>query len=93
MADFMANYGWFGWIIVGGLAGLIAKAIMPGRDGGGVIMTIVLGIAGAVLAGFLGRALHWYGPEDAGAGFIAAIVGALIILFVYRLVAGGNRRI
>lgn len=93
MADFMANYGWFGWIIVGGLAGLIAKAIMPGRDGGGVIMTIVLGIAGAVLAGFLGRMLHWYGPEDTGAGFIAAIVGALIILFIYRLVAGGGRRI
>lgn len=91
MADFMANYGWFGWIIVGGLAGLIAKMIMPGRDPGGFILTIILGIAGAVLAGFLGRMIGWYKPDDAGAGFIAAIVGALIILFIYRLVAGGRR--
>ena len=91
MADMMANYGWLGWIIIGGLAGLVAKAIMPGRDPGGFIVTILLGIAGAVLAGFIGRAIGWYGPEDAGAGFIAAIVGALIILAVYRLIAGGRR--
>lgn len=88
MADFMANYGWFGWIIIGGLAGLVAKMIMPGRDPGGCLLTIVLGIAGAVLAGFLGRAIGWYGPEDSGAGFLAAIVGALIILGIYRMVAG-----
>ena len=88
MADMMANYGWLGWIIIGGLAGLIAKAIMPGRDPGGFIVTILLGIAGAVVAGFLGRMLGWYGPDDSGAGFIAAIVGALIILVLYRLVAG-----
>ena len=91
MADMMANYGWLGWILIGGLAGLIAKAIMPGRDPGGFIVTILLGIAGAVLAGFIGRAIGWYGPEDAGAGFIAAIIGALIILGVYRLIAGGRR--
>ncbi len=91
MADFMANYGWFGWIIIGGLAGLIAKMIMPGRDPGGLIITILLGIAGAVLAGFLGRMVGWYGPEDTGAGFIAAIVGALILLALYRLIAGGRR--
>jgi uncharacterized membrane protein YeaQ/YmgE (transglycosylase-associated protein family) len=91
MADFMANYGWFGWIIIGGLAGLIAKAIMPGRDPGGFIITILLGIAGAVLAGFLGRMIGWYREDNAGAGFIAAIIGALIILFIYRLVAGGRR--
>ena len=90
MADFMANYGWFGWIIIGGLAGLIAKAIMPGRDPGGVIVTILLGIAGAVLAGFLGRMIGWYREDNAGAGFIAAIIGALIILGIYRLVAGGR---
>lgn len=88
MADMMANYGWLGWIIIGGLAGLLAKAIMPGRDPGGIIITILLGIAGAVIAGFIGRAVGWYRPDDAGAGFIAAIIGALIILFVYRLFAG-----
>jgi uncharacterized membrane protein YeaQ/YmgE (transglycosylase-associated protein family) len=93
MADMMANYGWLGWIIIGGLAGLIAKAIMPGRDPGGFIVTILLGIAGAVLAGFIGRMLGWYGPDDAGAGFIAAIVGALLILFVYRLIAGRSRAV
>lgn len=92
MADFMSNYGWFGWIIIGGLAGLIAKLIMPGKDPGGIIVTILLGIAGALLAGFLGRMIGWYGPEDQGAGFIAAIVGALILLALYRLVAGGRRR-
>ena len=91
MSDFMANYGFVGWIIVGGLAGVIAKAIMPGRDPGGCIVTILLGVAGAVVAGFLGRMIGWYRPEDTGAGFIAAIIGALIILFVYRLVAGRGR--
>ena len=89
----MANYGWLGWILIGGLAGVIAKAIMPGRDPGGFIVTILLGIAGAVLAGFIGRAIGWYGPEDAGAGFIAAIIGALILLFIYRLVAGRGRSV
>jgi uncharacterized membrane protein YeaQ/YmgE (transglycosylase-associated protein family) len=66
---------------------------MPGRDLGGFIVTILLGIAGAVLAGFIGRMLGWYGPDDAGAGFIAAIVGALLILFVYRLIAGRSRAV
>jgi uncharacterized membrane protein YeaQ/YmgE (transglycosylase-associated protein family) len=86
--ELLANYGWISWIVIGGLAGLIAKAIMPGRDPGGCIVTILLGIAGAVVAGFLGRTLGWYREGDTGAGFIAAIIGAIIILFVYRLVAG-----
>jgi uncharacterized membrane protein YeaQ/YmgE (transglycosylase-associated protein family) len=86
--DMLANYGWLSWIVIGGLAGLIAKAIMPGRDPGGCIVTILLGIAGAVVAGFLGRMLGWYREGDTGAGFIAAIIGAIIILFIYRLVAG-----
>ena len=86
--DLLADHGWIWWIVIGGLAGLIAKAIMPGRDPGGCIVTIVLGIAGAVVAGFLGRMLGWYSEGDQGASFIAAIVGALIILFVYRLIAG-----
>ncbi len=89
--DLLANYSWLWWIIIGGLAGLIAKAIMPGRDPGGCIVTILLGIAGAVVAGFLGRMIGWYDEGDRGAGFIAAIIGAIIILFVYRLVA--SRRV
>ena len=88
MSEFMANYGWFGWIIVGGLAGMVAKMIMPGRQPGGCLLTILLGIAGAVVAGFLGRQIGWYGPEDTGAGFLAAIVGSLIILAIYQLFAG-----
>jgi len=81
--DIFASYGWLGWIIIGGIAGVIAKFLMPGKDGGGIIMTILLGIAGAVLMGFLGSLTGWYSPGD-GPGFIAAIVGALIILFAYR---------
>ena len=88
--NLMSDYGIFGWIIIGALAGIIAKAIMPGRDPGGCIVTILLGIAGALLAGFLGNTLGWY-KQGEGAGFIAAIVGAIIILFVYRLVAGRRR--
>jgi uncharacterized membrane protein YeaQ/YmgE (transglycosylase-associated protein family) len=88
----LGAHGILGWIIIGGLAGLIAKALMPGRDPGGCIITIILGIAGAVLAGYLGQALHIYRPGES-VGFIAAIVGAFIILFIYRLIAGRRRRL
>ena len=71
----------------GFLAGAIAKAITPGRDPSGCLITIMLGIAGALVAGFLGQKLGWYRPGE-GAGFIAAIVGSVLILIVYRLVAG-----
>jgi uncharacterized membrane protein YeaQ/YmgE (transglycosylase-associated protein family) len=81
----MQHYGIIGWIVIGGLAGLIAKALMPGRDPGGCIITILLGIAGALLAGWLGQAIGWYHSGE-GAGFIAAIVGAVIILGIYRLI-------
>ena len=87
----LSDYGMIGWLVIGLLAGGIAKLLMPGRDPGGCIITILLGIAGAMLAGFIGRALGWYGPEDQGAGFLAAIIGAFVILFVYRLVAGRRR--
>jgi uncharacterized membrane protein YeaQ/YmgE (transglycosylase-associated protein family) len=87
MDQFMADYGILGWIIIGGLAGLVAKLIMPGKDPGGIIVTILLGVAGAVLAGFLGQQLGWYDAGE-GAGFIAAVVGALILLIIYRMVAG-----
>jgi uncharacterized membrane protein YeaQ/YmgE (transglycosylase-associated protein family) len=92
--EFFAQHGWLGWIIVGGIAGAIAKLIMPGKDPGGIIVTIILGIVGAVLAGFLGQMLGIYGEgnsQRAGPGFIAAIVGALIVLAIYRMVAGGRR--
>src|SRR4051794_17285417 len=81
------SYSWLGWIVIGLLAGAIAKLLTPGRDPGGCLITIVIGIAGAVLAGFLGQQLHWYRPGE-GAGFLAAIVGAVLILLVYRMIAG-----
>lgn len=85
--NLLADYGWLSWIIIGALAGAIAKFIMPGRDPSGCLITIALGIGGAALAGFLGNQLGWYEPGE-GAGFLAAIVGAIIILFIYRLIAG-----
>lgn len=86
LGQYLADYGWLTWIVIGLIAGLIAKAITPGRDPGGCIVTILIGIAGALLAGFLGQQLGWYGRGE-GAGFLAAIVGAVILLFVYRLFA------
>ena len=75
--------GVLGWIVFGLIVGALAKLLMPGRDPGGIFITIGLGIAGALVAGFLGRALGWYRPEEA-AGFIMATLGAIVILFVYR---------
>lgn len=86
MSEYMADYGWFGWILIGLIAGLIAKMIMPGRDPSGCIVTVLLGIGGAVVAGFLGQQLGWYETGE-GAGFLAAIVGAMILLGIYRLFA------
>ena len=74
-------------LIIGLIVGAIAKLIMPGKDPGGIIVTILLGIAGAFLAGFLGRSLGWYGEGDA-AGFIASVIGAIILLIIYRLFRG-----
>ena len=86
----MESYGILGWIVIGGLAGAVAKLLMPGRDPGGCIITILLGIAGALLAGFLGRSVGWYNDGE-GAGFLAAIVGAFVILLIYRLVLARRR--
>jgi uncharacterized membrane protein YeaQ/YmgE (transglycosylase-associated protein family) len=74
-------------IIIGLLAGIVAKLLMPGRDPGGFIITTVLGIIGAVVATYLGQALGWY-RADEGAGFIGAVVGAIIVLVIYRFVVG-----
>jgi uncharacterized membrane protein YeaQ/YmgE (transglycosylase-associated protein family) len=67
--------------------GVIAKLLMPGRDPGGFIVTILLGIAGALLAGFMGRALGWY-REGQGAGYLMSILGAIILLAIYRAAIG-----
>ena len=88
--NLLADYGFLAWIVIGALAGRLAKLIMPGRDPGGCIVTILLGVAGAALAGFLGTSLGWY-RQGEGAGFIAAVIGAIIILFIYRLVARRRR--
>ncbi len=74
-------------LLIGLVVGAIAKLIMPGKDPGGIIITILLGIAGAFLAGFLGRAMHWYAAGDP-AGFIASVIGAIILLIIYRLIKG-----
>lgn len=87
MSQYLADHGWLMWIVIGLVAGAIARAITPGRDPSGCLITIALGIGGALLAGFLGQKLGWYRPGE-GAGFIAAIVGSVLILIVYRLVAG-----
>ena len=81
--------GIIGWIIFGLIVGAVAKLLMPGRDPGGWIVTILLGIAGALVGGFLCRAVGWYGPNDA-AGFLMALVGALVLLGLYRLTLRGR---
>jgi uncharacterized membrane protein YeaQ/YmgE (transglycosylase-associated protein family) len=88
-----------GWIVFGALAGLIAKALMPGKDPGGCIVTILIGIAGAFIGGYIGRALLGYGADTHGdtrdltqPGFlmslVLAVVGAVILLAIYRLIKG-----
>ena len=72
-----------GWIIFGLVVGALAKLLMPGKDPGGIIVTMLLGIAGAVVSGFVGRLLGWYGPGEP-AGFIMALLGAVLLLFIYR---------
>ena len=81
----LESNGWIVWIIIGGLAGAIAKLLMPGKDPGGCIVTVLLGIAGALLAGFIGQSLGFASAAN-GAGFIGAIIGAFVILFIYRLI-------
>ena len=75
----------FIWMcIIGLVAGALAKLIMPGKDPGGMIVTMLLGIAGSLVAGFLGRALGWY-EAGQGAGLIMSVVGAILLLVIYRL--------
>jgi uncharacterized membrane protein YeaQ/YmgE (transglycosylase-associated protein family) len=77
-------------ILIGFVVGIVAKFLMPGRDGGGFILTTILGIIGAVAATFLGQALGIYAAGQS-AGFIGAVIGAMLVLFIYGLVRGRKR--
>jgi uncharacterized membrane protein YeaQ/YmgE (transglycosylase-associated protein family) len=79
-----------GWILFGFVVGLIARAVMPGRDPLGLIGTTVLGIVGALIAGWVGQALGVYAPND-GAGFVAATLGAIVVLAIYYGITGRRR--
>jgi uncharacterized membrane protein YeaQ/YmgE (transglycosylase-associated protein family) len=76
-----------GWILFGLVVGIVGKLLMPGRDPGGFIITILLGIAGALLGGFVGQSLGFY-REGEPAGFLMAVVGSIILLLIYRMFVG-----
>jgi uncharacterized membrane protein YeaQ/YmgE (transglycosylase-associated protein family) len=80
-------------LIVGLVVGAIAKLLMPGKDPGGIFVTALIGIGGAMLAAFIGRSLGVYRAGDVGPGVIASILGAMLLLLIYRLVTGRRRRI
>jgi uncharacterized membrane protein YeaQ/YmgE (transglycosylase-associated protein family) len=88
-----------GMLIVGLIVGALAKLLMPGKDPGGIIVTMLLGIAGSFVAGFLGRAIGMYRDPGSGPGIIASIIGAMVLLAIYRVVVGrrhpttGERRV
>lgn len=79
-------------LLVGLIAGALAKLVMPGKDPGGIVLTMLLGIAGALIAGFLGRAFGWYSAPDEAPGIIASAIGAFVILAIYRMVSGRRAR-
>ncbi len=76
-----------GWILFGLVVGIVAKLLMPGRDPGGFVITAILGIVGALVGGFVGRSIGWYGEGDA-VGFVMAVVGSIIVLALYRVSLG-----
>jgi uncharacterized membrane protein YeaQ/YmgE (transglycosylase-associated protein family) len=79
--------GILGWIVFGLIVGAIAKLLMPGRDPGGIIVTMLLGIVGAVLGGFVGQSMGLYGPGES-AGMLMSILGAIVVLMLYRMLVG-----
>jgi uncharacterized membrane protein YeaQ/YmgE (transglycosylase-associated protein family) len=79
--------GILGWILFGLIVGALAKLVMPGRDPGGIIVTMLLGIAGALIGGFVGKAMGFYGTNET-AGFFMSFLGAVILLVIYRLMIG-----
>jgi uncharacterized membrane protein YeaQ/YmgE (transglycosylase-associated protein family) len=80
-------------LIIGLVVGALAKLFMPGKDPGGIVVTMLLGIAGSLVAGFLGRAFGWYRTPGSGPGIIVSIIGAMILLFIYRMVIGRRRTV
>jgi uncharacterized membrane protein YeaQ/YmgE (transglycosylase-associated protein family) len=78
------------WIIFGLVVGAVAKLLMPGRDPAGFVVTMLIGIAGALLGGWIGRAIGLYNPGES-AGFIMAVIGAVVLLAIYRVTLGGRR--
>ena len=76
-----------GWLIFGLVVGIVAKFLMPGRDPGGFVVTALIGIVGALLGGYIGRAVGWYREGDP-VGFIMAVIGAIILLALYRMIIG-----
>jgi uncharacterized membrane protein YeaQ/YmgE (transglycosylase-associated protein family) len=82
-------FGVIGWIFFGLFVGIVAKLLMPGKDPGGFFITIIIGIAGAMVGGFLGRTLGLYEPGQP-AGFFMAVIGSLVLLFLYHLATRGR---
>jgi uncharacterized membrane protein YeaQ/YmgE (transglycosylase-associated protein family) len=80
--------GFLWTLIIGIVVGAIAKLLMPGKDPGGILVTMLIGIAGAFLAGFLGRSLGWYDNPGEGPGIIASVIGAMLLLLLYLLFTG-----
>ena len=85
-------FGILGWIVFGLIVGAIAKLLMPGKDPGGIIVTMLIGIVGAVLGGYAGRALGLYGPNDS-VGIFMSIIGAVVLLLAYRMMVGRSRTV
>ena len=83
-------FGVLGWMLFGLIVGALAKLVMPGRDPGGIIVTMLIGIVGALIGGWLGRAVGWYGPND-GAGNLVSILGAILLLWIYRMVVARRK--
>ncbi|HXU60818.1 MAG TPA: GlsB/YeaQ/YmgE family stress response membrane protein [Polyangia bacterium] len=80
-------------LIIGLVVGALAKLIMPGRDPGGIIVTMLLGVAGSLVASFLGHALGWYRNPGSGPGIVASVIGALVLLGIYRMAIGRRRSV
>ena len=81
-----------GWILFGLIVGIVAKFLMPGRDPGGFFITVLLGIVGSLVGGFLGRLVGWYGDGDP-VGFVMAVVGSIVLLAAYRMTMGRTPRV
>ena len=91
MSGLFGSDSWLYIILIGFFVGLLGRFFMPGNNRMGCLLTIVLGIAGAVFAGWFGREMGWYSAGQP-AGFVGAIIGAIVLLALLRLVSGGNKR-